>query len=318
MPDEIAVKRYSADDAAEWNSFVSKAKNSTFLFNRQYMDYHSDRFVDHSVMIYSKGKLSALFVANQSNGVIESHGGLTYGGMILEKELRLEEVLRYFYHTIKYYSSSFKKIVYKSIPSYLTAYSSNEDQYALFLLNAVLFRRDTSMVLERSRALPNEKKKTSKASSISVTQSSDPINFWSQVLIPGLKERFGVEPVHTVEEMKLLMDSFPENIKLYEAGDHELLCGAVVYVMPNAVHLQYLSSNSKGREIGAVDVLVHKLIDETYADKKFFSLGTSNADNGRVLNRGLATWKERFGARTWVHDFYEILTANYGLLKDYE
>lgn len=316
MLSEITLKRYSVNCAAEWDDFVSKAKNSTFLFYRNYVDYHADRFEDHSLMIYSKGKLSALFIANQSKDVIESHGGLTYGGMILEKEIRLEEVLQCFYHTVKYYAASFKKIVYKCFPSYLTEYSSNEDQYALFLLNAVLCRRETSMVLERSRPLPNEKKKHSKTTSFSLTLSNDPSNFWQQVLVPALNDRFGVEPAHTVEEMKLLMHRFPENIKLFECGDQ--LSGAVMYVMPQAVHLQYLSSTSKGREEGAVDFLMLKLIEETYADKKFFSFGTSNADEGRVLNRGLATWKERFGARTWVHDFYEIHTANYELLKDYE
>ena len=35
----------------EWDSFVRLSKNGTFLFERGFMDYHSDRFDDCSLMI---------------------------------------------------------------------------------------------------------------------------------------------------------------------------------------------------------------------------------------------------------------------------
>ena len=41
------------------------SKNGTFLFLRAYMDYHSDRFHDHSLMFHNeKGKLIAVLPAN--------------------------------------------------------------------------------------------------------------------------------------------------------------------------------------------------------------------------------------------------------------
>ena len=46
------IVRYTAEKADEWNAFVAESKNGTFLFNRGYMDYHADRFVDHSLMFY--------------------------------------------------------------------------------------------------------------------------------------------------------------------------------------------------------------------------------------------------------------------------
>lgn len=39
---------------------------------------------------------------------------------------------------------------------------------------------------------------------------------------------------------------------------------------------------------------------------KYFDFGISNENNGRFLNRGLIAQKEGFGARTIVHDFYEL------------
>ena len=324
MTTSILIRRYSSSDRDDWNNFIEKAKNSTFLFNRDYVDYHRDRFRDHSLLIYSGNELSALLIANESGDRIESHGGLTYGGLILEADVRLERVLQFFYHAVKYYhSNGFKTIVYKCVPSYLAIHPSNEDLYAMFLLSANLTRRETSMVLDQTKPIGMQRRvnkalKIHESREYKIVTSRDPLRFWNEVLTPNLGERYGVEPVHSVAEMKLLMDRFPENIQLFEVYDTQLVAGAVVYVMPHAAHLQYISANTAGRESEASGVLIHYLIKDVYPDKDYFSFGTSNSEAGRKLNRGLASWKEGFGARAFIHDFYEIETANYVMLAGYE
>jgi hypothetical protein len=52
-----------------------KVKNGIFLFDRNYLDYHQDRFIDHSVLILKKNKIVALFPANENETEICSHGG---------------------------------------------------------------------------------------------------------------------------------------------------------------------------------------------------------------------------------------------------
>ncbi|MDO4958531.1 MAG: GNAT family N-acetyltransferase [Prevotellaceae bacterium] len=61
----ISICRYTQNKQTEWDAFVKVSKNGTFLFLRAYMDYHSDRFTDHSLMYYNeKGKLIAVLPAN--------------------------------------------------------------------------------------------------------------------------------------------------------------------------------------------------------------------------------------------------------------
>jgi hypothetical protein len=36
------VKRYTPEDKSIWDKYVDKARNATFLFHRDYMDYHAD------------------------------------------------------------------------------------------------------------------------------------------------------------------------------------------------------------------------------------------------------------------------------------
>ncbi|MEJ0034459.1 MAG: GNAT family N-acetyltransferase [Bacteroidota bacterium] len=305
---EVSIERYSSAFTNEWNTFVAESKNSTFLFNRSYMDYHSDRFKDHSLMIRLDGSLSGLFVANEKAGKIESHGGLTYGGLILKPEVRLNEVIQMFKSFLGYYRQlGFEKVIYKCVPAYLHIFSANEDQFALFALDAKLTRRDTSSVIMNDRRLSYQlrrKRGIIKAGrkDFLVVESKDCTKFWEDVLEPNLRDRYEAEPVHTLKEMNLLMNRFPENIKLYEVSG---AAGVVVYVYNDCVHTQYISSTHDGRDQGALDLLIDHLI-EKFSDKKYFSLGTSNNEGGPQLNNGVIEWKEGFGARTFVHDFYEI------------
>jgi hypothetical protein len=46
------VRRYTSEDFALWNAFISTAKNATFLFHRDFMEYHSDRFEDYSLLVF--------------------------------------------------------------------------------------------------------------------------------------------------------------------------------------------------------------------------------------------------------------------------
>ena len=78
----INIIRYTSQYKSDWNAFNKSAKNSLFMFDRDYMDYHSDRFEDYSLMIYSDEELIALFPASCHDKMIKSHGGLTYGGII--------------------------------------------------------------------------------------------------------------------------------------------------------------------------------------------------------------------------------------------
>ena len=54
------------------------------MFYRDYMDYHSNRFEDFSILIYKNKSLVGLIPANRSKNTIYSHQGLTYGGLLLE------------------------------------------------------------------------------------------------------------------------------------------------------------------------------------------------------------------------------------------
>ena len=128
------LKRYSPADAAEWNAFVAGSKNGTFLFDRSYMDYHADRFRDHSLMIYREGRLYALLPACiAADGTLWSHGGLTYGGVILSASASAADTVRLFAElNDSLRSEGIRRVVYKAVPWIYHRLPAEEDLYAIF------------------------------------------------------------------------------------------------------------------------------------------------------------------------------------------
>jgi acetyltransferase-like isoleucine patch superfamily enzyme/CheY-like chemotaxis protein len=316
------VKRYTSDRKEEWDDFVDKAKNATFLFYRDYMEYHRDRFTDYSLMIYDGNKLVGLLPATLSaDGNLISHEGLTYGGLVVSRDATLKNVLACFHAVLKYLNQEeISKIFYRKIPAFYNTLPDDDVAYALFLLEAKLYRRDCATTVSEEDRLPfrrTRKNLIKKATDLGVrvVQEKNFQPFWERALVPQLAARHGAKPVHTLEEITLLASHFPEHIKQFSAyHKDEIIAGVTIYETPTVAHAQYAAVTEKGREMGAQAYLFGWLIED-YKEKRFFDFGTCNENEGRALNHGLLDWKEGFGARCFTHDFYEISTANYTKLE---
>ena len=215
------IKRYDSSLKAVWDNFVRKSKNGTFLFLRDYMEYHQDRFLDHSLMITDqKGKLVSLLPANQQEDAIVSHGGLTYGGFVTDDKMKVPKMLGVFDATLSYMGKrSFRKFIYKTVPHIYHRCPSEEDRYAMFLCRALLVSRSVITVVDTRRLLPFQNRRTrglKKATEkgLTVRQSGDFETYW-QILTDLLHKTYDAEPVHSLHEMKLLHSMFPNNIKLF-------------------------------------------------------------------------------------------------------
>ncbi len=315
--------KYRADLKEEWDRFVESSKNSSFLLKRDYMEYHADRFEDASVMVYDGGSLVMVLPANQrSETIVSSHDGLTYGGFVLDREIKLPVVLPAIAGVLDFYNrNGVASLEVKVIPRFFNTVSSDEVDYAMFVCGAELYRRDTALVVDQAARIQysgNYRREANRArkEGLTVQEEAELEPFWNEVLRPNLSLRFGVEPVHTLEEMETLKSRFPENIKCYSVRDRDgvIQCGSVFYLSKEIAHSQYISSSDAGRRNGALNLLFIDLMDEVLCGHRFFDYGTANDNQGRKLNLGLLAWKERMGGRTVVHDFYRVDTSKADLV----
>ncbi|HOF93007.1 MAG TPA: GNAT family N-acetyltransferase, partial [Bacteroidales bacterium] len=113
----MQLVRYQPEYKSCWDTFVAQSRNATFLFFRDYMDYHADRFHDHSLMFYNKDRLLGLLPGNVEGDVYYSHQGLTYGGFLLSFITTAEQVIEMLDRTTTYLKDQgIKSMIYKSIP----------------------------------------------------------------------------------------------------------------------------------------------------------------------------------------------------------
>lgn len=306
----IKIKKYTSDDSREWDRIIEKSRSGTFLHYRNYMDYHSDRFKDFSLIISRAEKPVAVFPATVVFDTVHSHAGLTYGGLFSLESLCADDALQTFHEIGKYYrEQGMKKVIVKSIPYPFYRYPCQEDLYALFRVGAKLTRRDASSVLALNAEFKYSKGRKwsinkARKAGVVVKKTSNPMRFHE--LLTGVLKKFETTPTHSLAELILLMSRFPDNILLYEAEiSGNLLAGTIIYDFGDIVHTQYLATSDGGRDVGALDFLISDLIEDVYPMRKYFSFGVSTEQQGIYLNTGLIAHKEGFGARTVVHDFYE-------------
>ena len=319
----ITVTRYTPKNHQTWNEFVKQSRQGTFLFDRNYMDYHQDRFHDHSLMIYYKDKLYALLPANEvvsaSNNEIPqkelvSHQGLTYGGLLTCNKMTAELTCETFEAIGNYLKQEgFSKLTYKAIPWIYHKIPSEEDLYALIHVGkASLSTREisTTILLQNKLRFSEQRRRgvnKAKKNSLIIRQSSqeDVFAFWN-ILNNNLQQKYHTRPVHSNEELQLLMSRFPENIIGYSVlKDEEVIAGTIIFITPQVIHTQYIGASEKGKEEGALDLLFDYLINQKKWNTPYFDFGKSTEDRGNYLNTNLIHQKEGFGGRGVAYDTYE-------------
>jgi hypothetical protein len=310
----MRVERYAAHHRAPWDDFVRSSKNGVFLFERDYLEYHADRFSDHSLTFWRDDRLAALLPANLGDGdTLISHGGLTFGGFVVDGSMKQMRMLDVFTSLRAYcLERGIARLIYKPVPYIYHRGPSQEDLYALYVHGARLSDRRSSTVVADAPGLPRarqyEARKAQKAGVV-VGESADLASYW-HLLDEVLRERHGAKPVHTLDEITRLRMLFPRHIRLFAAyeGDRqgEMLAGALVCESERVARTQYLASGERGRKVGALDLLLDHLIHEIYRDKAYVDFGTSVDPVTDEINGGLMAHKEDFGGRTVVCDTYRI------------
>ena len=305
-----------------WDKFIDESNQGTFLHSRRYLNYHKDRFVDKSLLVQSNNKTIAIFpcaVCNSNPNVIISHPGITYGGIIYNRNIgceNVENLIRLIFEF--YFESGFNEIIYKATPFIYHNIPSQEDIYFLNRIGAINYRTDLSCSIDlskqkslskqRLRSLKNANKFTFKLSN----KLEDLEDCW-KILEINLKEKYQTNPVHNIYEIRQLLKLFPNNINLIATKlNNEILASVILYKTKSVWHLQYISTSEEGRKTNALDFLINKILEKSVLNKiKWFDFGISTENEGEYLNKNLYNFKNGFGGGGTLCQFYRINKNNY-------
>lgn len=300
---------YQPSLKGHWDTVLDRSRNGLFLFRREFMEYHSDRFQDLSYVFLHDGKPMGL-VAGHLDGPDSwaTHRGLTHGGIVALSETRTPDLQSMFdaLH-VALRQRNISRVRYKPLPWWLQTSPAQED---LWILDRLGSKREalwlnTLVDLQGSQKLSSLRKRgaaKARQTGIVVCEGDLWESFWP-VLEHRLASRHGVKPVHTLDEIRLLAGRFPDKIRLWCATDgDEVLAGVVGFLFDTTFHVQYSAASDRGRDAGALDLLALSLVEQNPSNAKWLSFGTSCEQGGQILNEGLLAWKEGFGGHGAVYD----------------
>lgn len=313
----FTIRPYQEADQENWDALCAQAEQSTLLHTRRFLSYHGDRFVERSLIIEEEGVMVGLFPAAEHSADrthVVSHPGITYGGVLHAGALRGERMLYALTAIGDHFSKQgYTRLTYKVVPSFYHSVPSQDDLYALFRLGASRVRCDLSSTIDlsrRGRVSQRRRRGLKKAQKAGVCITTGTVclpAFWG-VLTENLARKHGVSPVHSLNEITLLSERFPENIQCVCAQlNGDVVAGIVFFDTTTACHAQYIASSEAGYQVSALDMLFEHYIEQADAlGKRWFDFGISTEAGGTVLNENLYRFKSEFGASGFVHEFYEL------------
>ena len=308
----VSITPYAPALRSIWDTFVDSARNGNFLFRRDYMDYHADRFQDASLMAYDGSRLVAILPANRVGDTFFSHQGLTFGGLIIGPKTTASAVCDIFTAVNDHLrAQGFSRAVCRVQPWTYASLPAEEPLFALSkVCRATLISRDIDSVIDLSRPLPFTELRRRGArkalrNGVDIAFSDDFPSFWT-ILSDNLRQKYDARPVHSLDEISLLRQRFPRNIRLCAAFcQGVMVAGTVLYISERVVKTQYISASERGKQIGALDLLFDHLIMHSQFSQQFLDLGTSALEYDNDLRLPLLFQKEGFGARAVCYDTYE-------------
>lgn len=307
------VRFYSDEDFDLWNNFVTKANNATFLFHRDFMEYHKDRFDDFSMLVFCGEDLVSVIPANRVGDEVFSHQGLTYGGLIIDQFVTaevFEAILKVVFSFLKQKHKT--TFVVKEFPHFYNAQKETFDVQKSLLNFSSILKKNTLLVLDfkSDYTIAKAKQKQYKRlqqNNLVVKEENSFDSFWNLVLIPLLKEKYATQPVHSLAEITYLHAKFPKNIEQYNVYlEEEIVAGITIFKTPNVVKSQYGAVTETGKKLRALDGLFVYLIDKFSKTHAFFDMGTVDDTSENGINQGLLTQKLELGCKVNYQNIYQI------------
>lgn len=317
------VLKYTIEYKEKWDAFVDLAKNATFLFKRDFMEYHKDRFEDHSLLVFDKkDNLKAIIPANIVDKTVYSHQGLTYGGVLIQKGIKFSDYTTIIQEVLSFLEKDcVSNFVIKIPPSIYSNKNNEEISAVIHVLEGNLIRSEISLAVNLNNPVGFSSSKrqsisNSKRHDLTIIETDSFSEFWDDVLTPNLENKFNERPVHSLADISLLKKNFPQNLKQFNVyKDKQIIAGVTLFETKNVVHSQYSSGVREFNSLRGLDFLLNFLITERYKHKEYFSFGTSTQNNKLQINQGLFSWKQSFGSDIILQETYSLSTKNSQKLK---
>jgi len=321
MP-EYSIYKKSNLSEEEWDSFVDGSDNGTIFNKRAFLNYHAkDKFNDASIVVTKDKKILSLLTAavieREGKKILNSHPGASYGSFVYKPDLNFKEAHELVDILIEHAKNLKVERIQLTLPPiiYQTKYSNYID-FALYRNGFNYLKREVSSIVQLDfekdsllntyRAEARTATKKALKSGIEIVEC-EMFDEYYEILKKNLKLRHGVNPAHTIEELKLLKKIFPAKVRLWGAFLKDRLIAGVCNFSANSnvVLAFYISHDEAFQKYRPVNLLFYEIMNR-YREEGFKFLDFGIFTVIMEPNWGLARFKENFGARGIFRDtFYK-------------
>ncbi len=305
-------RRFNKSDEVLWDNFVFKSNNGTIFHQRLFLNYHPiNRFKDHSLIIEKKQKLFSVLPAVEkkikNKKYLISHPGSSIGSFVVPENLSILDSLGMVKHLLYYARNlNFDRIEIKLPPNLYQKRLSNYMDFAFFKYNFNYKNRDVTSILFLEKTIEKNILKfrsshkrgvnIAKKKGVVITESEEFNNYY-KILKKNLSKRHGVNPTHSLEELKKLKSIFKDKIRLFAAFvDNKMVAGVINFIVNEHVILAfYISHDEAYNEYRPLNLLFYEIFSWAIKHKyKIYDFGTFTVN--QEPNLGLGRFKENFGA----------------------
>ena len=299
-----------------WDSFVLKSNNGTIFHSRKFLSYHKERnFQDCSFLFQNKNNIEALFTGAIIDDVLYSHPGASFGGFIynqlsFEFGSKIVELLLEFAQ-----QNNLKEIVIVPTPFIYYNQYNEVIEYCLYIkgFSVIEYYMSSFVNLESNLLdqLHNRKKRYIKKmeGEIEIELSKDLDSFYPILVNNKLKHK--TKPTHTLEELKILMQQFPDEIKLLLSyQNNKIIGGALNFITnKNSCILFYNMIDYEYQSLQVASLQIYASLKWAQENNlKFLDIGVSQLYEGDkiVPHESLINFKEQFGAKAMIRKVMKL------------
>jgi hypothetical protein len=302
----------------EWDRFVRASRRGTIFHTLKFLSYHPpSRFDFEHLAIKESGRLVCVIPGGRldmdGRTCYRSPLGASFGGFVFGEAPGLKAVFEAIAAFVEHVKRSGFAAVEITMPP--ACYYGCEDQVVAFAMTSLGFelrsREATAVVpleaVETDNLAPSLRRNLRKAEASGVTvRTGKSIRPFYDVLARNLAAK-GATPTHSADELEGLAGLFPDRILLFEAWlDQGIAGGCFTFICNSTTALAfYICDDPDLRRFRVAEFVLHGCLS-WFKQRGYRYLDLGTVSTGGQVNWGLARFKSKFMAETFVRETYVL------------
>jgi len=299
-----------------WDNYIRESNNGTIFHLRKFLSYHRNRnFNDCSLIFNQKENIKAVFTGAIIDNCLYSHPGASFGGFVYNN-ISFESSRKMIDLLIEYAKKEKLAEIIIIPPPFIYYQLYNEAmEYCLYYKGFNIAEYYISSFVDLRENIDSQihsrkKRYIKKIENQIIIKESNDLDSFYPILLDN-KSRHGIKPTHTLEELKILMNTFPNKITLLLSYyKNKVIGGALNFITnENTCILFYNMIDYQYKELQSASLQIYASLKWAKGLKlHYLDIGVSQLyeEDNIIPHESLINFKEQFGAKAMIRKVMKL------------